>query len=242
MLNKTFLLLLSLFLLVAAAPVTAAAQEATKGDGWKFGVELYGWAASVGGKSASGGDIDVDFDDLLSDLEMAFMGGFAARKGKWSLLADVMYLNLEDDEDVAPGVKTSVEVKGWVVTPLIGYNFLETEKISLHGVAGARYLWLKAYLDLSGYPAVSDKGHVWDAVVGVRGQVTLTKKWYLPFYGDVGTGDSDLTWQVLAGIGYKFKWFDVVAAYRYLDWDFDDNAAIDDLNFSGPIVGIKFVF
>jgi len=123
MLNKTFLLLLSLFLLVAAAPVTAAAQEATKGDGWKFGVELYGWAASVGGKSASGGDIDVDFDDLL----------------------------------------------GWVVTPLIGYNFLETEKISLHGVAGARYLWLKAYLDLSGYPAVSDKGHVWDAVVGVRG-------------------------------------------------------------------------
>jgi len=72
--------------------------------------------------------------------------------------------------------------------------------------------------------------------------VNLTKKWYLPFYGDVGTGDSDLTWQVLAGIGYKFKWFDVVAAYRYLDWDFDDNPAIDDLNFSGPIVGIKFVF
>ena len=242
MMNKTFLLLLSLFLLVAAAPGTVAAQDAIQEEGWKFGIEFYGWAASVGGKSAFGGDIDVDFDDLLSDLEMAFMGGFAARKGKWSLLADVMYLNLEDDEDVAPGVKTSVEVKGWVVTPLIGYNFLETEKISLHGVAGARYLWLKAYLDLSGYPAVSDKGHVWDAVVGVRGQVNLTKKWYLPFYGDVGTGDSDLTWQVLAGIGYKFKWFDVVAAYRYLDWDFDDNPAIDDLNFSGPIVGIKFVF
>ena len=66
-----------------------------------------------------------------------------------------------------------------------------------------------------------------------KGNVKLTEKLYIEFYGDVGTGESDLTWQAMAGIGYKFKWFDVVATYRYLDWDFDDNSAIDDLNISG---------
>ncbi|MFC1825261.1 hypothetical protein ACFL9T_21330, partial [Thermodesulfobacteriota bacterium] len=68
------------------------------------------------------------------------------------------------------------------------------------------------------------------------------EKWYMPFYGDIGAGDSDLTWQAEAGFGYKFKHFDVVATYRYLDWDFEDNSAVDDLNISGPLIGIKFVF
>jgi hypothetical protein len=51
-----------------------------------------------------------------------------------------------------------------------------------------------------------------------------------------------LTWQAMAGIGYKFKWFHVNAVYRYLKWDFDDNAALDKLDISGPALGIKFVF
>jgi hypothetical protein len=35
---------------------------------------------------------------------------------------------------------------------------------------------------------------------------------------------------------------DVVAACRYLDWDFDDSAAFDNLAIRNPLVGIKFLF
>ena len=101
---------------------------------------------------------------------------------------------------------------------------------------------MKSKLDLTGFPKVSDSGDVWDAIAGVKGQVNLTEKWYIPFYGDIGTGDSDLTWQAFAGIAYKFKKVDVVLAYRYLYWDFDNNDVFDDLNLSGPYAGIKFVF
>ena len=66
--------------------------------------------------------------------------------------------------------------------------------------------------------------------------------WYFSFYGDIGTGESDLTWQAMAQIAYRFKWFDVSLGYRHLDWDFEDNAALDDLSVSGPYVGIKFTF
>ena len=58
----------------------------------------------------------------------------------------------------------------------------------------------------------------------------------------IGTGDSDLTWQAFAGVGYKFNKFDVVLTYRYLEWNFDDDAVIADQDFSGHFAGVKFVF
>jgi hypothetical protein len=44
----------------------------------------------------------------------------------------------------------------------------------------------------------------------------LSSAWFVPYYLDVGAGDSYLTWQALAGIGYKFKWGETAAFWRYL--------------------------
>src|SRR4029453_4711191 len=47
-----------------------------------------------------------------------------------------------------------------------------------------------------------------DGIVGVKGRTRLgtSGRWTLPFYLDVGAGDSDLTWQAAAGVSYGFKW------------------------------------
>ena len=37
-------------------------------------------------------------------------------------------------------------------------------------------------------------GHHWDGVVGLMGVKTINDKWYFDYYGDVGAGDSKLTW------------------------------------------------
>lgn len=59
----------------------------------------------------------------------------------------------------------------------------------------------------------------------------------------MGAGDSDYTWQAMAGVGYRVnQMVDVVAAYRYLEWKFEDNKVIDTLDISGPLVGLKFQF
>lgn len=242
MLNKTALLFILCVALATVTPSLLAAEETAQDEAWKFGAAIYLWGASIGGDSASGSDIDIDFDDLFKNLKMAFMGAGEARKGKWSFMLDAIYLDVEDDDKVAPGVKADVELFGWIVTPSVGYNLYETEKGRLDVLGGARYLWLKSRLDLTGYPKISDSGDVWDAIVGLKGRVNLTEKWYIPFYGDIGTGDSDLTWQAFAGIAYKFKRVDVTLAYRYLYWDFDDNDVFDDLDLSGPYVGVKFAF
>ena len=88
--------------------------------------------------------------------------------------------------------------------------------------------------------SISDSGGVWDGIVGATGKVKLNEKWYLSYYVDVGTGDTRLTRQAFGGVGYRFKRVDAILGYRYLDWDFDGNDVFDDLNLSGPLVGIKF--
>lgn len=66
--------------------------------------------------------------------------------------------------------------------------------------------------------------------------------WYLSFYADVGAGDSKLTWQAWPGVGYRFENVDAVAGYRHLAWETDDGDTFEDINFSGPMLGVKFRF
>jgi hypothetical protein len=233
----------SILILILCSADIVSAEESVSDEDWNFAAELYFWGASIGGKSSSGSDVDIDLDDILDSLEFAFMGSAGVRKGKWSLVADLIYLDVEDSGTIAPGLNASVELTSWVITPLVGYNLVDTGKSRLDIVGGARYLYMKADLRVDALGArAEDSGSNWDAIIGARGAVDLAEKWYLFGYLDIGTGESDLTWQAFGGVGYRFKWFDLVAAYRYLRWDFADNQVLDDLYLHGPGVGIRFAF
>ena len=65
-------------------------------------------------------------------------------------------------------------------------------------------------------------------------------QWYVLLYADIGAGDSQLTWQAAAGLGYAFGWGDVVGLWRYLRYDFKSDQAIQDLAFNGPMIGVTF--
>jgi len=77
-------------------------------------------------------------------------------------------------------------------------------------------------------------------VVGLRGQSEIGDRWYVPYYVDVGTGSSRFTWQAFGGIGYHFKWGDMMVGYREIAYDFDSNRRLSDLSFGGPLVGVRF--
>ena len=252
-----------LMLLASAIPAMTTAD--TDSDKWKFDANIYLWGAGIGGTTATGGDIDLSFDDLFDNLDMAFMGGVGASRGKWSLFADAIYLDVSADDSytetvpvIGPieldvDVDADVTMKSWITTLGGGYNVVDSEKATVNLIGGARYLWLetKLKLDLStvilGHKIERKEketlsGHVWDGIVGVKGKINLNDKWYMPYYADVGTGQSDLTWQALVGVGYKFKYADVLLAYRYLDYEFKSDSDLDDLNISGPALGAKFYF
>ena len=91
--------------------------------------------------------------------------------------------------------------------------------------------------------SISEREDLWDGIVGVKGRVWLGRSnWSIPYYLDVGTGSSSLTWQGMLGVAYSYKWVGVTLAYRHLYYDQKDDKLIQDMRFSGPALGVTFRF
>lgn len=258
MLKGCTLTLLGLAVSLLIAQTVLATESLS--DEWTFSGAIYGWMPAIKGQTTTGKDVDVSFSDIVNNLDFTFMGGLSARKDKLSLLIDVIYMNVEDtsnstlfQDNLLKLSLTNVQLKSWIVTPMVAYNVLESDRLKLDLLAGARYLYLKVDSDFEGQlgPLTRDfspsgSTDFWDGIVGLIGNVKLNEKWYLPYHGDIGGGDTDLTWQVFGGVGYKFDNFDLVAGYRHLEWDFDSSdkggKLLNDLYISGPMVGLRYSF
>ena len=174
------------------------------------------------------------------------MGALEVQKGRWGAFTDVIYLDVGNGRartrdftlggvQLPAGVtaSTSMDLKSVVWTLAGSYRFVASPEGTLDVLAGARMLDIKQTLDWRAPGDVGSisvplrsgradvKGNNWDAIIGVKGQVALGTEgtWFMPYYADIGTGESDLTTQLMAGIGYRFKWGDLVATGRYLDWN-----------------------
>jgi hypothetical protein len=64
----------------------------------------------------------------------------------------------------------------------------------------------------------------------------------MPYYLDIGSGSSTLTWQGFLGVAYAFKWGDAVFGYRRLYYDQSDDKLLQNFRFSGPSLGASFRF
>ncbi len=236
-------------------PAMSQAEETSNSDEWKVSTSMYLWAAGVGGNVQNGNEIDVTFDDILSNLDMSFMGNVEARKDKWFVATVLIYISLSDSADglltPTPGdvaLKGSFDLSQTIVTPTVGYNLIDSPKGTLDAFVGAQYVYLDTTIKLSStgalgnhYKKASESGHITDGIVGVKGQLHLEGNWYIPYYLDIGSGDSDFTWQTYTGISYHMDRTNVFFGYRYLEWDMDNNV-IDNLNLNGPIIGAKYNF
>ena len=244
---------------------TAASAIAQTGDmgNWRSSLTMYGWFPSVDGTLnydlGSGGGVTVDAGDILDALDFAFMGAFETRNDQWSLLTDVIYLKLSAGKTTMLGLPggeslsadVDQDLDGWKIGVFGGYNVYRTDQASMDAVLGVRYLTLdaEASLKIEGPLPPELPGRqlarstdVWDGVIGVRGQASVADRWFIPYHFDIGAGDSDLTWQALAGVGYEAGWGDVILVYRHLEWDTGSSGLLEDFNFSGPALGVKFNF
>jgi hypothetical protein len=234
--------LLAGILLVGAS--LAQAEDSDADSGWQFAIAPYLWAADVGGKTQAGSSIDISFDDIVDNLESALMVSFEARKNKWMILADYLYLDVAASKQVGP-LPITMNLRSKVVHLAGGYNLYQ-EKSRLDLIFGVRNLDLDLGLStvIMGTPVSgSQSGNILDGIIGVKGQLGLSKRWYLPYYVDIGTGDSDFSWQATAGASFRAaKWVDLALVYRHLEWDLGKDKLAAELNLSGPAFGAIFRF
>jgi len=128
------------------------------------------------------------------------------------------------------------------------YRVHQADRFDVQVLAGARYLSLDlgAKLNTSLIPGekpFDGRDDVWDAIVGVRGLAELSDKWWLTNRFDIGTGDSDLTWNASAQLGRKFDWGSLAVGYRFPHYDFSsDFKLMKDLDVYGPVIGAAWEF
>ena len=128
------------------------------------------------------------------------------------------------------------------VDVLGGFRMLSINQKTNYGLT-ASIVGPNGAIALSRGGSLSGGGSVWNGIIGVRGRLNLgDTNIFVPYYLDVGTGGSDLTWQAFAGIGYHLTGVDLSLGYRYLSFHQGGNAIIQKLQVKGPILVATFAF
>ncbi len=244
------------FFMVACVCVllfTTATPVFAQGKNWQNEITLYGWYAGIDGTvqapTGAESDFSVEASDILEDLEFMLMAGYEGRYERWSVLVDFVYLDAGDDADIPTRVgnaNVDLNVSSYLVHGGVGYDLLHGDNGVLGVVGGVRYLSLDVDYDASvqGMQLLSSSrsDSLTDGFVGLRGQIRFNDNWFLPYYADIGTGGSDLSYQLFAAIGYRFSWGDIRLGYRHIGIEMDEDMIMEDLQLSGPVFGVGIRF
>jgi len=247
--------------LLASAPLHAGEKDAivpaphapASDDGWQFTFSPYAWAAGLDGSVGLGNvvaNVDQSFSDILENLDIGAMLHFEARKGRWAFMLDGFWLRLEADADT-PGPlygAAEAEVEELRLSALLAYRAIEGPT-TLDLLAGLSYFSVDTDLELTpGLLAGRELSFSedWiDPVIGFHLRHELCERWFSMLRGEIGGfgAGSDLTWQVMTGVGYRTgESSEVFLGYRHLDIDYSDNGFTYDTATSGIIVGMNFSF
>ncbi len=258
----------------SAVPLFVSNSELVRG--WSFNLAPYGWLASVDAtinRRALGGgtvttDVHVPFEDLLRHLRFGVLVAGEARYDRFSVLTDVMYMNLglgvsaarlttvtgplgRINIPVGAVASASTGMGATVWTTAGGYTLAAGQWGHVDAIAGARLLAvdLSTNYSLNGvYSGLGRSGSLsanaadWDGIVGATGRLDIpNSNFFVPIYVDVGTGALRLTWQGFTGLGYHTSWADYSLGYRYLDFE-NDGAHVKSLSMGGAMMAATFHF
>lgn len=236
----------------------------TPDDQWHVDAAVYGWAPTIDGRSnfplGSGQGVSISPQDILNNLKLAGLASVSVSKGNVGGFVDLIYLDVGKHKQrdvtintpegpVTGAADINFDVKSLVGTVAGTYTVYFTPELNVQLLAGARALSLKETLNLNGvgggpFEGASynpqEKQTIWNGIVGARGRLSFGPqlKWFIPYYVDVGTGNSDVTWQIMSGVGYAFGWGDIGATYRYMDFKGKSDDVVQDLSFKGPLLGV----
>ena len=254
------------------AAILASAAGATHAQEWQFGVTPYLWLPNIEAKGTAdappnGGEpaFEVGPVDYLDNLDFVLMVAGEARRGNWSLRSDVIYLDFSNQRSAVKNVSgpggvveipvnagTKSSFTGLEVQATVGRWLVDQPNRSVEIFGGLRYLDISFDLNWefdAPLGLLPQSGHIeqssdpLDVIVGTNARFAFGNgKWFVPLHADIGTGGSSLTWQLNAGVGYSFKWGDLLLVYRHLEYEDDDGELLESLALSGPAFGASFRF
>lgn len=226
--------------------------QAPPSDEWEFMFAPYLWIAGIGGTLGVGDittEVDASFSDILDSFSFGFMGVFEARKNRFMLITDLLYISLDKRETTSGPLFSALtaESKTFMLSPVVGYRLAQKEGASLDALLGIRFWHTSTRLELepgllAGRVAESSKNWA-DVIAGLRGQVHLNRIFSLIGRVDLGGGGSDFTYNLFGGVGIDVsESVSLFAGYRYLHIKYNRDDFLFDGAFKGAVLGAAFRF
>lgn len=235
--------------LVLCVPTAAHAQAgAAAADRWTVELTPYLWAAGLDGTTAAegaGSEIDTDYKFFsLDNLDFALGTSVEARKGRWGMLYDAMYVEFSDAFDRSPG--SEVEVSGGVFDAIGSMTASNGRPLDL--LFGVRYVGLKATVDVAPIPRATARESWLDPIVGVEYAHAFNERWDVAVRGDIGGFSiSSRTSELATNVSAMFGWhirdkLTLRAGYRMLQMDFEGDDLVLDATLQGYVFGASIRF
>lgn len=249
------------FLLLAATGVAGASTmvagpkgypvASSTASGWQVRTALYAWATALDGDVTLLGNTasaDASFEEILDQLDAAFMGALEISNGQWGILSDVFYAELSTGN--AWGNRSfDVELSQFIGNFVITRKLVDRAKTRLNAYAGARVNALDVAVNIQtnfiGTFSGSGNRSWVDPLIGMRLERELSDVFFLRMVGDVGGFGvaSDVTWQALAGVGCQLgESSSVMLGYRGIGTDYEDGSFAYDVISHGLLLGYECKF
>jgi hypothetical protein len=229
-------------------------QPSPEDPQWHFNVSPYLWLLGVDGTVGLAGHeakVQQSFGDVFSHLKFGAMGLTEVRRKRLGVLLDLLYARVGGQQAVpVAGIPSAVNVKitesTFTLNPDIAYRLYQNDRVSIDALGGIRYRHLGIRIALNPDPIggspFSGSNDWADGVGGGRFQVKLTPRIGAFFVGDAGAGGSDLTWQLVTGLGYEVgKRTTLNLGYRH---EYVDRHGVNNFLFNmtqhGLILGTTF--
>ncbi|MEN9864277.1 MAG: hypothetical protein RLZZ601_2041 [Pseudomonadota bacterium] len=244
----------------ALTPIPKIANE------WTFDLTPYLWAPGISSTLGYNGryikTADLGANNVIGNLKSGGMIAGEVRYGRWGIMADLVSATLQKTGSIPvtpqPGVQVHTAEKGTlqstIFTGSVTYNLFNNKDTNVDALVGGRWIGITSTLNLmvDGVPRpLSDSKSMStvDPIVGLKGRFRIADStWYIPFYGDIGSGGgtTNVTWQGVLGVGKTIeKWADLSLVYRGLYYDMSagkNNALLQKTTFQGPQLAATFHF
>jgi hypothetical protein len=257
--KKTLLAIFSASTLLAFMGAAHAAEDIspipTISDAWRFEVTPYLWASGIKGTLGLNNGLaksaDFTTSNVLGALKSGGMISAEAHKGNWGVMGDVVSATLQKSGSIpveggAATLGDKVTLQQTILTGVATYTLANTKEAYVDGLLGARAIYATATLNVNGYGTGSKTTSTVDPIVGAKGRYRIADStWYVPFYGDIGSGGgtTNLTWQAMAGVGKTFgSLIDASLTYRALYYDMKAGGVLQKTTMLGPQVAVTFKF
>lgn len=232
------------------------------GGNWKFQIEPYMMATKIAGDASigriSGAPVDVDFNTILDNLEMAAMLHFEAHHNSgWGVILDYGFMDLGQSHSTSRDGIAKVTLRQGVLESLALYR-IKYGRNKVDYFAGVRWwdndlsLTLDAAITPENSQFIKVKEDWLDLVMGVRWQQQLNRKLSVMARGDIGGlgMSSDFTSTLEAGVSYQLsKLMTLNVKYKgtWVDYDNEKNeGGIGHYQYDtvthGPVIGLNFAF